>query len=241
MSGIYDEIKRRFWGVLEDRDMLTEKVPVKAGALSTEEAIGNPEADDFPLHKGTERLMQARFRGICGEAFTDQYGDFVGTLQEILEMPLKNNFRRSIFVAALNAVLRFLNQTKGTVHCHDKGPEECASELVNYLKERYGKVKIVQVGFQPRMVEFLAPQFSLRVLDMDKNNIGSEKFNVIIEEPEAADDAIAWADLLFVTGTTLVNGTIEQFLGRKPVVFYGTTIAGAASLMGWERFCACGT
>ena len=241
VSGVYDEIKRRFFGILGDRDMLAEQVHVKAvraRPLSPEEAIGNPEADDYPLLKGKERLMQAEFHGALGQAYTDQYGDFEGTLQKILEMPLRNNFRRAVFVATLNAVLRFLCQTKGTVHCRDKGPGECASELLGYLKERYGNVKIVQVGFQPRMVEFLAPQFSLCVLDMDRDNIGSEKFGVMIEGPQAADDAVAWADLLFVTGTTLVNDTIGQFLGRKPTLFYGTTIAGAASLMGWERFCA---
>jgi len=241
LIGVYDEIKRRFFGILGDRDMLAEQVHVKAvraRPLSPEEAIGNPEADDYPLLKGKEKLMQAEFHGALGQAYTDQYGDFEGTLQKILEMPLRNNFRRAVFVATLNAVLRFLGQTKGTVHCRDKGPGECASELLGYLKERYGHVKIVQVGFQPRMVEFLAPQFSLRVLDMDRDNIGSEKFGVMIEGPQAVDDAVAWADLLFVTGTTLVNDTIGQFLGRKPVLFYGTTIAGAASLMGWERFCA---
>ena len=47
-----------------------------------------------------------------------------------------------------------------------------------------------------------------------------------------------WADLLLATGTTLVNGTLMgPWLGNKPVIFYGTTIAGAAHLMGWERFC----
>ena len=53
-------------------------------------------------------------------------------------------------------------------------------------------------------------------------------------------DAIDWADLLLVTGTTIVNGTIEPFLTDKPVLFYGTTIAGAAEMMGWKRFCARG-
>jgi hypothetical protein len=73
---------------------------------------------------------------------------------------------------------------------------------------------------------------------MDKDNIGSKKFDVMIEGHDAADEAIEWADLLFVTGTTLVNDTIGQFLGKKRVLFYGTTIAGAASIMGWDRFCA---
>ena len=80
----------------------------------------------------------------------------------------------------------------------------------------------------------------LRVIDLDKDNIGTEKFNTTIEGPEKTDDAVDWADLLLVTGTTIANGTIEQFLNRKPVLFYGTTIAGAAHLMGWDRFCAKG-
>ena len=90
------------------------------------------------------------------------------------------------------------------------------------------------------MVEALAPVFSLRVMDLEPDNIGVTRFNILIEGPEATDDIIRCADLMLVTGTTIVNGTIEQSLGEKPVLFYGTTIAGPAHLMGWERFCACG-
>jgi hypothetical protein len=238
MSEVYEKIRERLSVLVRDTDLIAEKVHIRARALSTEEAIGNPEADDFPLQKGRERLMQAEFHGALGQAFTDQYGDFEGTLLEVLEMPLQNNYRRSVFVSTLNAVLRFLGRTDGTIHCHDQEPRECALELVDHVRNRYGHVKIVQVGFQPRMVEFLSSRFPLKVLDMDTDNIGLEKFGITIEGPEATEEAIAWADLLFVTGTTLVNGTIDQFLDRKPVLFYGTTIAGAASLMDWERFCA---
>jgi hypothetical protein len=86
-------------------------------------------------------------------------------------------------------------------------------------------------------VESLAKNFPLRVLDLDPDNIGTQKFQVTVEGPENTKDAIDWADLLLVTGTTLVNGTIGDFLGRKPLLFYGTTIAGAAHLMNWDRFC----
>jgi hypothetical protein len=87
------------------------------------------------------------------------------------------------------------------------------------------------------MVEALAPLFPLRLLDLDPDNLGNTKFGVPVEGPETASDAVAWAELLLVTGTTLVNDTIGDFLLDKPVLFYGTTIAGAAHLMGWERFC----
>jgi len=240
MTYIYDELKRRLLEKLEGQSILNEKVRVKARALTPEEAIGNPEADDFPLQKGKERLMHADFRGAFGQAFTDRYGDFEGSLNDILQMPLKNNYRRGIFVATLNAVLRYLGKVNSTIHCKDKEPTLCASELAKFIKRKFGAVKVVQVGFQPRMVESLAGQFSLRVLDLDPDNIGREKFGVLIEGPEATERAIQWADLLLITGTTLVNNTIGQFSDRKPVIFYGTTIAGAAYLMGWPRFCAYG-
>ncbi|HJX35186.1 MAG TPA: DUF364 domain-containing protein [Desulfatiglandales bacterium] len=240
MNDIYEELRERTYDLLKDKDLLDQRVRIRARALTTEEAIGNPEADDFPLQKGRERLMQADFQGSLGQAFTDRYGDFEGSLKEILEMDIKNNYRRAIFIATLNAVLRHMGLIERTIHCHDKGPSECAEALKNYIKDNHGSKKVLQIGFQPRMVESLAPYFQLRVIDLDPENIGARKFGVDIEGPDATDEAKGWADLLLVTGTTLVNGTIGQFSGGRPVIFYGTTIAGAAYLMGWERFCAFG-
>ena len=116
---------------------------------------------------------------------------------------------------------------------------DCARKSATHLIERYGEVRIGQVGFQPRMVEAIGEAFPVRLLDLDQENIGTRKFDVLVEGPMAKEDVIDWADLLLVTGSTVANGTIDQFLGRKPVIFYGTTVAGAAHLMGWERFCVC--
>ena len=185
--------------------------------------------------------MQAEFGHALGQAFTDRYGDFEGTVEEVLAMHLENNYRRAIFVATLNALLRHMGQIDRTTHCRDQGPGQCAEELRHYIETHYGRVKIVLIGFQPRMVETLARNSPLRVIDMDPDNIGSRKFQITIEGPESTEEAIRWTDLLLVTGTTLVNGTIGNFLNSKPILFYGTTIAGAAHLMGWDRFCAKGT
>ncbi len=238
MKNTYEELKNKALQICREKNLLEERVTVRARTLTTEEAIGNPEGDDFPLQKGKERLMQADFRGALGQAFTDQFGDFEGSLDEIFNMPLANNFRRAIFTATLNALLRYLGLAQGTIHCRDEGPTHCAAKMVAYIQERFGPVKITQVGFQPRIVQAMAESFDVRLLDMDPENIGQEKFGVMVESPEATEDALQWADLLLVTGTTLTNDTIEQFLFGKPVIFYGTTIAGAAYLMGWERFCA---
>lgn len=238
MPQIYSELKKRFQELCRQEKLLDEQVDVHALVLSTEEAIGHPEDQDFPLQKGKERLMQAKLRGKAGQAFTDQFGDFLGSLEEILTMPLTNNYRRAVFVATLNAVLKHLGLIRGTIHCHNESPQECAGELAGHIRGRFGEVRVTQVGFQPRMVQEISAILPLRLLDLDPDNIGVKKFGVTVEGPEKTAEALKWADVLLVTGTTLVNDTIGQFLLDKPVIFYGTTIAGAAYLMGWERFCS---
>lgn len=239
MSAIYDTLKTRAIALCSDVGVLDQSVTVKARTLSTAEAIGNPETDDFPLQKGKERLMQASFGKGVGQAFTDQFGDFEGTLREVFNMPLHNNYRRAVFIATLNAVLHHLGKITGTIHCRDLEPTECAGQLAAYLSTRFGRCNIGQVGFQPRMVEAVAEKFPVRLLDLDPENIGARKFGVLVEGPESLAEVINWADVLLVTGSTVANGTVESFLGKKPVIFYGTTIAGAAHLMDWDRFCAC--
>jgi hypothetical protein len=237
MKNVYTELTGRAADIFTRHGLMGETVQVTARVLSTEEAIGNPEADDFPLQKGRERLMEATIDGAAGQAFTDRFGNYEGTLEGILNTPMVNNYRRAVFVASLNAALRRLALTTGTVHCRDQEPADCARALADHIDHRYGMGNIGIVGFQPRMVETLAGRFPVRVLDMDVDNIGEDRFGVMIESPKACREVIKWADLLLVTGTTLVNGTLPEFLVEKPVVFYGTTIAGAAYLMGWNRFC----
>jgi len=232
------EIKVKAFKIICDNSLLEEKIMIRAKTLTPEEAIGNPEGDDFPLQKGKERLMQAEFRGSLGQAFTDRYGDFEGTLNELFSMSLENNYRRAVFVAGLNAFLRHLGFAEGTIHCRDKGPSECAKIMAAHIRRRYGLIRIAQIGFQPRIAEAMAKEFTFRLLDLDPDNIGKNKFGVRVEGPEKTNEAVAWAELLLVTGTTLVNDTIASFLKGKHVIFYGTTIAGTASLMGWDRFCA---
>ncbi len=235
---VFDEIKNRFYSVCTTHGFLDKAVHIMARVLSENEAIGNPEASDFPLQKGKERLMEAEFSCAKGQAYTDQYGLFEGRLEEIFVLPLNNNFRRAIFVSALNAVMRSIGKIENTIHCKDTGPAQCALELAEAILDQYGRIRITQVGFQPRMVEQLSSTFEYRVLDMDPDNIGKQKGRVTVEGYQTVHEAIAWADLLLVTGTTLVNNTIEDFLVNKPILFYGTTIAGVAHLMGWDRFCA---
>lgn len=241
---MYAEIKEKFGKIVVENNLREGNVRISAKTLSAEEAIGNPERGDFPLLKGKERLMQAEFNGSLGQAFTDMYGNFEGTLQNVLDMELKNNFRRAIFIATLNAVMRHLGLIDGTIHCKNNGPEECSEELIKFISENYGRPKTALFGFQPAFAEHCAKRFELKILDQDKENIGREKFGVmILDGNKNTKKALEWCDMALVTGTTIANGTAESILQmadaeRKPVVFYGVTIAGVAKLLNLERFCA---
>lgn len=237
MNDVYPQLKKRVFSLWKSQGLLSERIQVRARALSTSEAIGNPEHNDFPIQKRKEKLIQADFMGAAGQAFTDMYADYEGTLQQVLDLPLENNHQRAVFVASINAVMRYLGHIEGSIHCRDKEPVYCGKSLVPYLEDRYNVDKITLIGFQPRMLENLTKAYQLRILDMDPDNVGTQKFGVDIEGAEHAKEAVQWGDLLLVTGTTLANGTIVPLIGEKPMVFYGTTIAGAAHLMGWERFC----
>jgi hypothetical protein len=169
------------------------------------------------------------------------YGNYHGTINDVLAMDMKNNFRRAIFIATLNAVLRYAGLVEKTIHCKDKAPPECSRTLVEKIKSDFGNPKVALVGFQPRMAQALAAEFPLKITDLDEGNIGEEKFGVIIQGPEHAGEHIAWCDHLVVTGSTAVNGTMNEFVGPKPVLFFGVTVAGPAYLLGLNRFCPLGT
>lgn len=213
---------------------------VSARTLTAKEAIGTPDRDDYPLLKGKEVMIEAVFGDAKGHAFTDMPGRFEGTLRDIIELPLENNFHRALFIASLNAVMRTLGLVESSVHCRDKEPASCARQFVETVRKRFGNPRIAFVGFQPAMIEQLAGSFSMRVLDLDKDNIGKEKFGLVIEGPEATEEVLSWSDIILATGSTCVNGTITKFIGDKPVIFYGVSVAGVAKACGFERYCPYG-
>jgi hypothetical protein len=172
-------IKKKFWKLLEEYQVEDDAIEiamkgveaeVNLKTLTPEEAIGNPEHDDYPLLKGKERLMQATFKTGAGVAFVDQYGNFKGKLSDVLALPLQNNFERGILVATINAVLNHLNLIDRTIHCKDEGPVKCARKLKYYMFHKYGFPKVFQVGLQPRFAEVLAENFPLVLTDNDPDN-----------------------------------------------------------------------
>lgn len=238
---LFEDLREKFLKLAMDNNLLEEDIIIRGRPLTAKEAIGNPDRQDFPLIKGKEKLMQAEFRRSFGQAFTDMPSNFEGSLKDVLYRPITSNFDRAVFIASLNAVLRYLGKIDFTVHCKDNEPEDCAEQFIEYIANEYGNPKIALIGFQPSFLEKLASNYEMRVLDLDKDRIGTMEFGVRVEDGEKTlEDILDWCDLVIATGSTVVNGTIVNFLNRdKPVVFYGTTVAGAAELLGLQRYCVC--
>jgi len=238
---IYEQLQKKMILLAEQYGLMKEEIRVQTDILTAEQAIGRPERQDFPLLKGKEKMVEAELQGAKGQAFTNRPGFYQGTIGDVLELNLDDNFARAVFVATLNALCRRVGLVENTRHCRNRGPAECGRQVVTFLQNRYDNPRLGMVGLQPALLAACAPAFTMRVVDLDPDNIGQIREGVLIEDGEkAAGDMAAWAQLLFVTGSTLVNNTIDFWLHVPgPVVFYGNTIAGAAALLGLQRFCPC--
>lgn len=251
-EGLLQEAKRRLIAKIEslndcsgpNSDSIDEVVA--SSPLAPKEALGEPERKDFPLLRGKEVLMQAHYRGYAGQAFTTASGSFQGCLGDVLKWPLKSTFERAVFVATMNAVLRSLGLVEGTIHCKDDGPRECASHLGLWLKEQ-GAEKVGLIGMQPALLEALVKTLGPeRVMVSDLPEAGKMRCGVEVLDGLESTRIFEECQIILITGSTLVNGTIDGLMEnalrhKRRVVFYGTTIAGAAYLLGQERFCPCST
>ncbi len=242
----YRDLKGRFLDMLGDRGLEKEEVVIETRILKAQEAIGSPRRRDFPLLKGKEVMMEATFLGARGQAYTHAPSEFRGALEEVVNLPLESTRERALFIAALNAVMRYLNPRLLTVHCRDEEPEECAGEMATFVKElNPGRVGLI--GLQPAILENLVKVFGPeRVLcaDRDEEKRGSVKFGVPLlwGDEEGMEKIMKESDVVLATGSTVVNGSIVDILSSagshgRPVYFYGVTIAGTAELMGLNRLC----
>ena len=233
---LLEETKRRFIQLLKfqgdevyRRELQSEVVVSRP--LSVAEAIGDPGRDDFPIIRGREVLMQATFKGVAGQAFTAASGDFRGTLGDVLALPLDENFERAVFIATMNAALRYLGKIEKTVHC----------------QRDQEWVMVGLVGLQPSILEALVKAFGReRVMVSDLAEAGSECCGVKVLDGLNSGEIFEQCQIILITGSTIVNGTIDDLLDRaaehkRRVVLFGVTIAGAAYLMGLESWCACST
>jgi hypothetical protein len=76
--------------------------------------------------------------------------------------------------------------------------------------------------------------------------IGRMRYGFWVQDGMEYYEIFENCQILLITGSTLMNGTIDGLMDaasrcESRTVFYGTTIAGAAYLLGLERPCPCST
>ena len=244
---MYEKLKKRLTDLAEENDLLESEVNITAKILTPKEAIGDTERKDFPLLKGKEFLMQADFRNALGQAFTDDPCNFNGKIKEILDLGLKDNRERALFIASLNAMMRHVGGAENTIHCKDKGPELCAYEIVKAIITKHGAdIRIGIIGFQPAIIDNLVKNLTAEnvdAVDLDQDNINKKKYGVRIQDGKDMTEALfKTCDVILATGSTAVNDTMPDLISladdyHKPLYFYGTTVAGTAKILNLERLC----
>ena len=235
---IYDYLRKQLGRELRLQGLEEEQLTIRAFPLTPEEAIGSPEDRDYPIIKGKECLIEAEVLGARGHAFTDEPGDFQGSMEHLLALKLEGNRQRAFLVAALNALWRHLGKIERSLHCRDQEPRQCARMLAEYIAQQYGTPRIALVGYQPRFVEHLVKEFPLQVFDLDPEHINQVRFGKRILSGRYAWEHVEVSDLVLVTGSTVVNRTIKEFLPvSKPTIFYGVTIAATAQILGLRHYC----
>jgi hypothetical protein len=248
MSGarVFERLAETFGKRLRNDCPYLLEEPLTISCLNVDQAIGNPVPfTDFALQRGEERLVEAAFRGAKGQAFTSSPSSWQGTVADLLDLPPENDRNRAFFTAGVNAVGRHLGWGEKTVHCRDASPKRCGETMGKHLAGELGPgERVALVGYQPAILGGLAAALGsgrVCVLDLNPENIGRTVSGVTVLDGEKDLPAAASrSDLALATGSALTNGTIDSILeafGGKRVVFFGTTIAVPAALLGFERLC----
>lgn len=246
---ILEEAVERFRKIVEKNNLLNSPVNIKMQPLKPSEVIGKPMREGYLLLKGREVLIEANFLNAKGQAFTDEPSNFEGTIKNVLDLPLTNNRNRAVIVAAINALLRHLNEVSGTIHCTDEESKECAREMAERLYNRWGEhLTVGIIGLQPAIASAMIKRFSrgnIQITDLNSDNIGKDFEGVtILDGKKYTNRVVANNFLALVAGSVVVNKAIDDILKtskqnnkNRIVIFFGTTIAGVDKLMNLRRMC----
>ena len=242
----YEQLRDKFLRLAEENSLLEDEITIKTHILKPTEAIGNPDRRDFPLLKGKEVMVQASFIEMKGQAYTDSPSEFSGPLREIVNLSLDDSRQKALFIASLNAVMRYLHPDLMTVHCKNNEPEECAEEIAKYVKTlRPHSVGVT--GLQPAILDAVARilgKENVTCVDRDEANKGQVKYGVPVGwgDKEGMERIFKYSDLVLATGSSVTNGSVADILNiarnhNSTLCFYGVTIAGTARLMGLNHLC----
>ena len=85
---VYERMRKVLTEIGAEVGLETE-VKVFAGPLKIQDALGDPKEKDYPIQKGKEKLMEAVIFESRGQAYTDRYGNYHGTLSDVIALELK--------------------------------------------------------------------------------------------------------------------------------------------------------
>lgn len=152
-EALYARLREALRDAIARHHLDERSISLKSRGLTPEEAIGRTARTDYPILNGREVMLQARFGGALGQAFTSAPVDFEGSLADVLALDTAHDPQAGgMLVATLNAVLRAVGDIGNTVHCRDDGPEQCAERYAALVRERFGTPRIALVGFQPALL-----------------------------------------------------------------------------------------
>jgi len=242
----YKRLHEKLIEIAGKNHLLDKKITIKTYTLKPEEAIGSPDRKDFPLLKGREVLMEATFMGQKGQAYTDAPSNFLGSLKEIFDLKLDESRQKALFIAALNAVMRYSYPDLKTVHCKGNGMEECAQEIKAFVQSLRPKTVGI-IGLQPAILDAMIDLLgtgSVICIDRDEDNRGKIKHGVQIGcgDGIGTEEVFKTSDVVLATGSSSANGSLVDIINMSeryntPVYFYGTTISGVARLMNLNHLC----
>jgi hypothetical protein len=224
-------------------------MPLHVWTQSHSEAIGDVVDTTFAIRRGKEVMLMAEVANFCGQAFTDQSVEWRGTVNDLFSMDIQEPKQRAVISASCNALGCMLGVSDKVIHCKEKEPILCADALLQFLDgnvENREEQKIALVGLQPAFLKALAQsqkQGCLRVLDLDAENVGQKRSGILIENGNCDTDAVLqWCDVALVTGSTMVNGTVNSLLEKLESYgcrywFFGNSIAVAAALQKQPHYC----
>ena len=201
---------------------------------------------EYALMRGKEVIVHCDIRGAYGESFADTPRERRLKMSEVANLDLSDVGNRALFFAALNSVMNYSGEISGCIHCRGGDADRCGEILAEEVLRRFGRVRVAHIGYQPGHVRACAKVFrEVKVTDMNPENIGRVKFGVKILDAAENEWVISKSDVVCVTGSSIVNGTLPQIVdwcNRYGVecVVYGITVKGVAKMVGWDVFCPFG-
>ena len=238
MIELYEQIVSSFLKVPGVTELLDE--PVSVSADPEPEVTLLPPGESPGQANRPEYRVTAAFRDTNGEAYTESPQAFEGTLQQVLDLPVTQHGICAASLAAINAVMSYLNLSPGTFPEEEQAHVQYADELYQYVSGHYGKDHIVLIGYDGYIVKkFVEEGMDFWTLDRNPDHITKNRFEHVIVNSARhnRESCYAWGRLIILTGSSLCNGTAVQFLDHQiPVLLYGITCAGAAALLGLEWF-----